>query len=254
MIYGLKKASMLKRISAFLCDLILTAILAVGFAALLSAVTGYDARVDRVASYYQEYSERYGIDLNISQTEYDQLPEEKKELYQSANEAMNRDPDVRNAYALVLTLTLLIISLGIFFAYFILEFLIPLLLFRNGQTVGKKVFGICLVRTDGVKITPLQLFVRSILGKYTLETMVPVLIAILIFFGRMGLTGAIVILGLLILEIVMVIATPTNSFLHDLVAGTAAADQATQMIFDSAEDLIAYKKRVAAEAAEKKPY
>ena len=53
----------------------------------------------------------------------------------------------------------------------------------NGQTIGKKVFGIGVMRVDGVQLTTIQLFIRTILGKFTLETMIPVYIVLMIFFN-----------------------------------------------------------------------
>ena len=47
MIYDLQKASMWKRISAFLCDLIVFCIVAVGVAFLLSTILGIDAQQNK---------------------------------------------------------------------------------------------------------------------------------------------------------------------------------------------------------------
>ena len=84
--------------------------------------------------------------------------------------------------------------------------------------------------------------------------MVPVLIVLMIFLGAMNVIGAIVIILLLILQIAMLIVTKTNSAIHDLIANTVVVDLASQMIFDSADELIEYKKRVHAEQVERAPY
>lgn len=53
--FDLQKASMLKRASAWLLDVILLSVLATGFALLLSAAFGYDNYNDNLQRYYTEY-------------------------------------------------------------------------------------------------------------------------------------------------------------------------------------------------------
>jgi len=48
--------------------------------------------------------------------------------------------------------------------------------------------------------------------------------------------------------------TRNNSAIHDLLAGTVVVDMSSQTIFRSTEELIAYKKRVAAERAARQVY
>ena len=120
--------------------------------------------------------------------------------------------------------------------------------------MGKKVFGIGLIRVDGVKISTFALFVRTVLGKYTVETMIPVLMVMMIFIGTIGILGPAIVLGLLILQVALIITSPTNSALHDHMAATVAVDLASQMIFATAEDLVEYKKQVHAEQVKNQPY
>ena len=128
------------------------------------------------------------------------------------------------------------------------------MLLKNGQTLGKKIFGIALVRVDGVKITPFALFVRTVLGKYTIETMIPVLMAMMIFIGVIGILAPAIVLGLLIVQIALIITSKTNSALHDHMAATVAVDLNSQMIFATAEDLMEYKKKIHAEQVKKQSY
>ena len=140
---------------------------------------------------------------------------------------------------------------SVLLAYLVLEFLVPLFL-KNGQTVGKKIFGIGVMRVDGVRVTPVLMFARSVLGKCTVETLVPVLIVIMILFGIMGFFGTMVILALGLFQIILVAATRARTPIHDLLAQTVTVDFASQMIFDTPEDLLAYKTRIHAEEVEKK--
>jgi uncharacterized RDD family membrane protein YckC len=138
-------------------------------------------------------------------------------------------------------------------AFLLLEFLIPLLL-GNGQTVGKKVFGVAVMREDSVKLSPVLLFIRAILGKYTIETMVPVLIILMIYWGVLGFFGTVILFGMLILQLVLLFSTKERSAIHDKLAHTVAVDYASQKIFDTPEAMLAYKKRIHAEQVASEQY
>ncbi len=253
MIHDIQKASLLKRASAFLLDFILLCILVTGSAFGLSALTGYDTYHDRMEQLQKQYEEQYGVSFDITREEYDKLTETAKKHFDEAQTAFSEDQEVLYLYNMEINLILLISSVSILLAYVVLEWILPLC-FKNGQTVGKKIFGIALMRTDGVKISHLALFTRTILGKYTLETMVPLFIVLMTLLGGMGLTGTIVLLLILVLQLGLIIVTKTNSAIHDVLAVTVAVDLASQMIFDSEEAKIAYKKKIHAEQANTSPY
>lgn len=253
MITELQKASMWKRISAALFDVILLGIVIVGAAYLLSAATGYDGYSQTVSDAYAQYEQQYGVTFELTQEEFDALSEEARARYDEAYQALCDDSDAMYAYNMLVNLTLVISSISILAGYLLTEFVVPLL-FGNGQTLGKKIFGLALMRTDGIRINAPLLFIRTILGKYTIETMVPVLIAIMIFFNMAGLPAVLSLGGILLLEIILMIATRTNSLIHDLLAKTVAVDYASQRIFDSEEELIEYKKRIHAQRAARQEY
>ena len=246
----LQKASMWKRISAFLFDFIMLSIAAVLFAWGLSAVLGYDGYSQTVTDSYQRYGEEYGVELHISQTEYEKLPEEEARKVDAAYAALNADEKALYAHQMMLNLSIVIISLGLLFAYLILEFFVPLR-FGDGQTLGKKIFGVGLMKAEGIKVNAVTMFIRAILGKYTIETMIPVLIILMIYWGTIGIVGPIVIGLILITEIVIMAATPTNSLIHDLLASTVAIDEASQKIFTTPEEMAAFKAEMAAEIAQR---
>lgn len=249
----LQKASMLKRISAFTFDVILLACLVVACALGVSAVVGYDDYNAQMNGIYEEYATKFGVDVNISLEEFEKLSEQEVAKYNAAVEAINQDPEATRLYSLVINLTLVIATTSFLLAYVLLELLVPLRL-GNGQTLGKKIFGIALMRTDGVKVTPLMMFVRTILGKFTIETMIPVLIIIMLLFGIVGSFGTLIIGLILLTQVILLIATRTNSTLHDLMACTVAVDMVSQRIFDSPEARMEYMKRISAEAAAKAEY
>lgn len=253
MIFDLQKASLSKRISAFLFDFIIFCVIAVGLALLLSAIVGYDSKLNELETIYKAYEDEYGIDTGLSSDEYNALSDEVKARYEDASKAMNEDQEMIGLYTVLLNLTLLTVSLSILLSFIIWEVILPLI-FKNGQTLGKKIFGIAVMRTDGVKISALQVFVRAVIGKFTIETMIPVFLLLLVFFGMIGTVGLLVIAILFTVQIILMIVTKTNSMIHDVFAVTVTVDLASQMIFDSEADMIEYKKMVAEKKAREQAY
>ncbi|MBQ9150953.1 MAG: RDD family protein [Clostridia bacterium] len=247
--YDLQKANMWKRMSAALFDFIMLGIVAVGLALLLSVLLGYETYSDRLNTLTAQYEAEYGLDFDITAEEYEALSEEKKQAYAAADEAYGSDPEVSSAYGMIVSLSLLITTFAILLAYLLLEFLVPLLL-GNGQTLGKKIFGVGVMREDGVKLPPLLLFARTVLGKYTVGTMIPVYIVIMVYFNMMGVFGTVIIGALLLVQAILFFGTKAHTPIHDKLAHTVTVDIASQMIFDSPEALLEYKKRIHAEEAE----
>lgn len=253
MITDLQKASMWKRISAGLFDAILLVIVIVAAALMLSALTGYDGYSDAVSAAYEKYEQQYGVTFELTQEQYAALSEEELARYNEAYEQLCLDQEAMYAYNMVVNLTMLISSISIFVGYLIMEFIFPLLM-GDGRTLGKKIFGLALMRTDEIRVTAPLLFIRTVLGKYTIETMVPVLLIVMLFFNIAGLE-AVIILGLILLmQIILLIATRTNSAIHDVLAKTVVVDYASQRIFASEQELLEYKKKLHAERVARQEY
>lgn len=249
----LQKANIWKRIAAWMFDGILLGILAVGLGVLLSALLGYDGYSRRVDQAYATYEAQYSTKFDITQTEYLALDQAQLDAYNAAYEALMADQEAMEAYGMMLNLTLVILTVSILLAVVFLEWLVPLY-FGNGQTLGKKIFSLCVIRNDGVRMNNMQLFTRSILGKYTIETMIPVLILLMIFWGTMGVSGTMILSLLFAGQTCCVLTTRTHSAIHDLMAGTVVADYSSQTIFRSTEDLIEHQKKVAADRAARATY
>ena len=253
MAVSLQRAGMWKRISAFLFDAILVGILAVLFAFLLSFLLGYDRYVDALNRCYENYGAEYGVDFQTSLARYDQMTEEERQQLEEAYRAVGQDEEAAYAYQMTLRLTLLMGSLGILLACLIWEVLIPAL-WKDGQTVGKKIFSLGVMRSDGVRLGGVQLFARSVLGKYTVEIMIPVLTLTMLYFGSVGLPGTLLLLGLALLNGCLFLFTYAHTPIHDLLAGTVTVDLPSQRIFDTREAMIAYKEKLAAEKAAEKTF
>ena len=140
--YEIQKASMSKRISAFLFDSILTGIAIVAIAFLLSTLLGYDSYNEKVQNTYEAYEKQYGIDSGMTLEEYEAMTEEERQAYEAAveaaNAALNEDQEAVYNYTMMANLTLLIATISIFIGITAVEFVVPML-FGNGQTLGKKI-------------------------------------------------------------------------------------------------------------------
>lgn len=263
MIFDIQKASLLKRLSAFILDAIVFVIIATGVAFAVSAATGYDRHLEIYNEHYDYYAKKFDIKDDNAAPDTDDRgvavePTDAEKLQREENEkkfieAMNADETVIREMGIMNSLGLLMISLSLFAASLITEFVFPLI-FKNGQTVGKKIFAVGVVRSDGVRITNFVLFVRSMIGKCTFEIMTPTLIAIMIFNGSLGIVGIGFLAAMAILQIAMLAVTKNNCFIHDLISDTAVVDMSSQMIFESEEARLEYIKKVHEKEAERREY
>ena len=161
--FSLQKANPWKRISAFLCDAICLSILAVGFGALISMLTGYTSKTEQMDAAFSRYEQEYGVSFRITEDIYNQYTQEEKDRYDAAYAALTADQETMSLYQMIVSLMLLMVTFSLLAAFLILEFAVPLKL-GHGRTIGKKVFGLAVTDTDAVKLRPVALFIRSILG------------------------------------------------------------------------------------------
>ena len=253
MVYDVQKAGFWKRLSAWFLDVILLLILAVGMSLALSSLLNFDGYYTTMETISQKYEDESGVSFDISEEEYGALSEAEQAKIDAAYAKFAADEEAIHAYNMLISLSILILSLSIFLAMLLLDFVVPML-FGNGQTVGKKVFGIGVMRVNGVKVDGVCMFIRAILGKYTIETMVPVMLVIMVFWGILGIVGPVVILLMALLQMILMFATRNNAAIHDCLANTVVVDLPSQMIFGSESELIDYKKRIHEEMANRASY
>lgn len=274
--FELKKIGIIKRLSALLLDVVLLAVLTTGFMWIISLICKFEKQQDLLSEYsagwddyckkyYVKIDEYYGYEFEINEKDdtytlkkdgkevpstsllSDMLDDEGKILEGTdAYEAYTAYKDAPYAhkydsqFGYVVSLIFMMVSIGLLLGYLVLEFIIPLF-FKNGQTIGKKVFGICLVKENCVKIKPIALFARTLLGKFAIETMFPVALLYMFLFSGGGVLMLILIAALLILDIVLFFVTKNKTPIHDMLAATVVVDAKTQMIYASEDELIAAK-------------
>ena len=111
------------------------------------------------------------------------------------------------------------------------------LIFKNGKTLGKKIFSIALITDDEIRVTPRCIFIRSLFGNFLVITMIPIL---LIFTGMTSGGGLLYTLGALAIiigNIGSVIFTKNHQNIPDLIAKTIPVDATCQIIVDTKEEL-----------------
>lgn len=235
MIYDIQKASMLKRIPAWILDAVLAMIVATVALAGLTFLLNLDDHIEALDQIYVSYEEKYGINFSLSEEEVAKLGEDVLATYQAAAEELSKDTQAQIAFEKVLNTVFAALSLSLFVSSLLLEFLVPIWL-KNGQTLGKKAFGVGVMRIDGVKINKMILFTRAILGKYTLETMIPALLLLMLFFGTLGMVGLLALVAALFVIAGTLFVTKKHTAIHDLLACTVAVDLSSQLIFDTPEE------------------
>lgn len=257
---GLQKANLFKRISAWLFDIVMCVVLATGCMSLMAELINYDFQYTKLTEleakyteiqqpYLDAYETEHGVNFDITKEEFDKLSADEKSALETHLQAFNAElaqkEDIQKQYALIeaqssviTTYTFLMISISLLIVFIGWYFIVPYIL-RDGRTFGKKIFGLAVMRTNSVRISNPVLFIRSILGMYTMETMAPIFFLLMTYFG-MGSVGLIAAVLVALLDIGVMIYTPTRSSIHDLLADTVVVDFSSQRIFASQEALDEY--------------
>ncbi len=257
------RANFFKRTAAFLLDFILIGILVTGFIFLCMKIASYDKHYDNMMSYYTVYGERYAyqdedgktkkVDFAITDEDYKKLPQSEKAHYIEASNALAKDEGFKAERKYVIFTLIISLVISILISVLIIDFLIPLI-FKNGQTLGKKVFSLSVIREDGVKASTFQLFVRAIFGKFLIELAIPALMIILIFFNIMGIVGTVAVILIYLIDFIMFVGSYYKTPIHDKISFSVVVDMKTQMIFKTKEEMMNYHSKLHKEEVKKKIY
>ena len=78
MAFNLQKANFWKRISAFMFDIVLTLVIALAIMIGMHAILKVDAKIEKLNNSRAEFAEKIDLDLDLSNEEYEKLPEAEK--------------------------------------------------------------------------------------------------------------------------------------------------------------------------------
>ena len=223
------KAGLIKRGVAKIVDLILILALVIGIGTVANNLIGYDEMTNELENVYSEYSERYGINRDFTQEDYDKMTQEEKDDYNArvmeANKALNEDEYAQGLYKKILTCSLVVIASSFLVACFVLEFIIPLI-FGNGQTIGKKIFGIGYINLFGNDINIFKTVFVSLIKTFGATAfIVPYC---LIYFALVSYEISLVCAFgygvLLLVNVICTIAGKNRRSLVNLLTGTVCAN------------------------------
>ena len=231
----IQKASFWKRISAFLMDGVVMVVLALGFGVAFMGITHFNDHNQQIQAAYVQYETEYGISFELTEEEYLSMPQQRREQFDQAYAALIADEEAMYAYSMTIYLAVLITIASLLLAVVLLEFVGPLLL-GNGQTLGKKLFGLKVVCIDGGEMTMARLFLRTMVGKFTIELMIPVLLVVLMFLQIVGVAGLFGASAVILLQVILLGNSKSNMAIHDRLAKTVVVDQTMQILTEELEE------------------
>lgn len=117
-------------------------------------------------------------------------------------------------------------SFSIFVSLLLVYLLVPLL-FKNGQTLGKKLIRLAIISKSGLTLKPINYILRVLVGFYLIE------IVGLIILYNLAPTLA---LYYFIAMIAVIMFTKNNRSIHDLISGTVCVDLDAQYLIDTFEE------------------
>lgn len=127
----------------------------------------------------------------------------------------------------------IIICLGISTTIF---FLIIPLCFKNGETLGKLMFKLCLANKLGYQYSKIQLIPRFLLAM--------VIIVVLYFVIGTNLISLGILTSIALISYGLIVFTKHHQALHDYVAGTVVVDKVHSEIYKNYDDAIRFKESI----------
>ena len=230
-IYTPRHASLIKRAASFLLDIILLAIVFVGFLLLFAYLFDYDSTNKALNKMYLDY----GVMIPKDATEKLEFCDITQQSCIDAATALENDPMFKQLF--VLRQRFLIVGpIGSFLlSLLIFNFILPLI-FKNGQSIGKKLFAIGYVSKSEIRIKPIQLFIKFLFGDFIIDSVMTIIGLYYILWGN-GYAGLILIFVVVIGNIACFALTKERTFLPDALANMFPIDMQEQMLFDTIEEL-----------------
>ena len=110
-----------------------------------------------------------------------------------------------------------------------ITYIIIPLIFKNGVTLGKKAFGLCLADIDGYVIENYQLVMRAVpLDVVILAQLIPIWSTIIVSFA--------IIMVIFLVSFSLAMASPKKCSLHDFTGRTIVVNARTSILFDNVAD------------------
>lgn len=118
----------------------------------------------------------------------------------------------------------------------VLSYIVMPLVFKNGQTIGKKIFGFALATYDGYKFHTWQLYLRYVpFFVVNLAMLAPIWTSIFISLG--------IFLAVILISFALMMASPKKTALHDFAARTIVVDNKSSILFENELEEEAYIRK-----------
>ncbi|MBQ6997268.1 MAG: RDD family protein [Oscillospiraceae bacterium] len=238
------KAPPIKRFAAYLIDLVLLVAITAGVAVGMFSVMNYNGYMEDLNAHFEKYEQKYGTDLDgMTQEMYQSLSQSERDNYDKAYEEMDNDDAARFTLNMVVFIRIVALGVGFLVGYVILEVILPLI-FGNGQSLGKKILGLCVMHKHHVRISVWQVIFRAILGKFFVGTLIPMALLMLPNFSIWIISGSTIVAVIAMTQAFIVMFSQANCGIHDKLFNTVVADFNQQYIFDSVEERRAYDREL----------
>jgi uncharacterized RDD family membrane protein YckC len=235
--YTLNLANPWKRFAAWILDFILLATIAVGVTWLCSIIFNFTEENAKLYSYYEQYGVYTVTDGVGAFCETDAN-------YSNECAAMwtnfGNDASAVGQYQKVVSLTFIMLTIGVFVSTTIIYLVFPLI-FRNGQTIGKKVMGVALLSKDEIQVSTFQVVTRYLIGNFTIMLMLPIMLLLVAIYFNWGLILTLPGIAIELGNIVAIMVTKNKQNIPDLIARTIPIDISSQIIAKTPEELSKYK-------------
>lgn len=262
--YEIKQAKISKRIYAFLIDLLIFIVI---FSASMFLLNTYSKDYNDSKKIYDEKCLEYnlvvektnedGEKYTISWSVYDFMLssfsspgchadkfEDIKEISDSCqkeyndflakqSEAFKNDEVAFSAYNAIVKYRIGFYAFSSFLALLIINIVFPLI-FKNGQTLGKKVFELGLVSKKGIKVSFANIGLRFLIGIFAFEVF-PFMLYLAV--SNVFSIGLFLGMALFFVNFCLFIFTKNHTMVHDYVGGTIVVDLHTTIVFNSIEEM-----------------
>jgi uncharacterized RDD family membrane protein YckC len=169
---------------------------------------------------------KVGVPLDTATTE--ELDAFYLAAYTAAQQDLARYAPYAELAAQISNYSLQILSISGLISIAVLYLLFPLL-FKNGQTLSKKMFNLAVVSKQGYQIKVWQVFARFA------------------FFAMEIVLSIYTIMGAFLISYTLMIFTKGNRSAHDYVAGTSVVNLKQSLIFANEQEAGAYESKLQAE-------
>ena len=235
-IYTPTNAKLIKRLAAYMIDIITIIILFTGVLFVLSEIFNYMELSNQLEQLYIEL----GVKVADSEGKYD-FCDVKNDTCKQALKVLYEHEKFYPIFNSVQNFLIYAPIGSIFVSLLVFELIMPLI-FKNGQTIGMKLFNIALLSKNHIRVKPIQIFVRFLFGKFIINGIIPVIGVMYIFVSEgAGMTGAMLLLLFIIANVACYGIGQNKTLIPDALSGCFPIDLQEQIFFDTEDELIAAK-------------